>query len=54
MPANESTASRGKKPLVYYVDGKIYFDRKVERGFYFFLTMLILVWGALMKLGVDL
>ena len=37
---------------IYYREGKLYFDRKLERDFYFFLTMIILLWGALVKLGL--
>ena len=51
MSIDHSAKKAEKTPSVYYRDGKIYFSRKVERGFYFFLTMLVLIWGVLMKLG---
>ena len=36
----------------YYQEGKLYFDRKLERYVYFIATMIILLWSALAKLGL--
>lgn len=37
---------------IYWRDGKLYFSRRTERGFYFMLTVIILLWGALVKFGI--
>ncbi len=39
-----------QKPL-FYKKGRIYFPRDMERKFFFVLTLLMLLWGVLVKLG---
>jgi len=33
-------------------NGKLYFDKKTERNFFFYLTLMMLLWGILVKLGL--
>lgn len=40
------------KKAFYFANGKMYFNKKTERRFYFFLTMIILVWALLAKTGI--
>lgn len=40
------------KKLIQYKDGKIYFNREMERKFYFILTILMLLLGLLAKVGL--
>ena len=34
-----------------YVDGKLRFSKKTERNIFFVLTLIMLSWGALVKLS---
>jgi len=34
---------------LYFSQGKMYFNKKTERAFYFVLTVIILIWGFLAK-----
>ena len=44
--------SEKKRRLFYFSKGMIYFDKKTERTFFFVLTILMLLWGMLVKFGV--
>jgi hypothetical protein len=48
----DPTDSDEKRKKFYLKDGKIYFDKKAERNFFFALTMLVIVMGILTKCGV--
>jgi hypothetical protein len=37
-----------KKPL-WYERGVTYFDKRMERSFFFFVTIVMLAWGILEK-----
>jgi len=34
----------------FYKNGKLYFSKKTERNFFFYLTLVMLLWGILAKL----
>ncbi|MGD2125481.1 MAG: hypothetical protein PVG99_05335 [Desulfobacteraceae bacterium] len=36
----------------YQSKGVTHFDKQTERGFFFILTLIMLGWGILVKLGV--
>ena len=44
-------ATRQKKAL-FHSKGVTYFDKKIERAFFFILTAIMLVWGILVKFGI--
>ena len=46
----ENKKNSKEKKLILHIDGVTYFDRKVERSVFFILTILMLVWGAILKL----
>jgi len=48
---NHDNGTREKKS-VYHAEGVTYFDKKAERGFFFFLTLIMLIWGLLVKLNI--
>ncbi len=37
---------------IFYEDGRFYFSKKMERRFYFFLTVIMVVFGILSKTGL--
>lgn len=39
------------KPMVYR-EGRLYFTRRMERRIFFGLTLLMLAWGVLVRLGI--
>ena len=41
-----------KKRCFYHRDGKLYIDRKLERSIYMVLTLAVLIWGVLAKIGL--
>jgi len=41
-----------KKKWFYHLDGKIYFDRKTEKGIFFILTILVVCYFILERLGL--
>lgn len=41
-----------KNPKIICQAGRIYFSRESERRFYFILTLIMLIWGILYKIGV--
>jgi hypothetical protein len=43
--------TRQKKSLSH-AKGITCFDKKTERAFFFILTVIMLIWGILVKLGV--
>jgi hypothetical protein len=48
---NEGKETRSKKSL-FHSKGITYFDKRTERTFFFILTMVMLLWGILTKLGI--
>lgn len=40
-----------KRKFLFYKDGKIFFNKKTERNFFFILTIIMLVVGIAFKLG---
>ncbi|MFH1138119.1 MAG: hypothetical protein V1816_18770 [Pseudomonadota bacterium] len=40
------------KTKIMAADGKIYFDKKSERNVFFVLTLAMLLWGILTKVGL--
>ncbi len=46
------SGTSGKKKLVIFRNGVTYFDRKTERLVFFVLTMAMLIFGILTKLGI--
>lgn len=48
----EDNEFRKPKKTFYHRDGVTYFDKKTERVIFFVLTLAMLVWGVLTKLGV--
>lgn len=41
-----------KKKSLSHIKGITYFDKKTERAIFFILTVIMLIWGILVKLGV--
>ena len=41
-----------KKKWFYHLDGKTYFDRKTEKGIFFILTILVVCYFILERLGL--
>ncbi len=41
-----------KNPKLVCQAGRIYFSRQSERRFYFILTLIMLIWGILYKIGL--
>ncbi len=42
----------GSKRIWFHSKGITYFDKRTERTFFFILTLLMLLWGVLTKLGI--
>ena len=40
------------KPKIFVEDGKIYFSKKTERTIFFIMTLAMLIWGILTKVGL--
>ncbi|MCF8083787.1 MAG: hypothetical protein K9M96_11875 [Deltaproteobacteria bacterium] len=40
-----------KKRKVYHSKGVMYFNKDTERGIFFILTIIMLVWGVVAKIG---
>jgi hypothetical protein len=47
---NTSRITRPAKSL-FHSRGITYFDRRTERSFFFVLTLIMLAWGIIEKLG---
>lgn len=48
MEGNTVDRECEKRPLLHE-KGVTYFDKRMERSFFFFLTILMLVWGLIEK-----
>lgn len=50
----EETCENRNEPQKAFLheDGKTYFSKSTERKFFFFLTLVMMVWGILSKLGL--
>ncbi len=48
----KGTVSGAKKAL-FHSKGITYFSKKTERTIFFILTMIMLLWGVLTKLGIP-
>jgi hypothetical protein len=43
--------STDSKKVLFHSKGVTYFDKKMERNFFFILTMIMLIWGIFAKFG---
>jgi len=43
---------KSNKKLFIYHDGRLYFSCQVERRLFFFLTIVMLLWGILDRTGI--
>ena len=43
---------KGKKATVYIRDGKLYITKAFERKLFFVLTLMMMIWGVFIKLGL--
>jgi hypothetical protein len=41
-----------KKAPVYYRDGKLYITKVFERKLFFVLTLVMMIWGVFIKIGL--
>ena len=41
-----------QKKILLHENGKIYFSKKTERKVFFVLTLIMLLWGIITKLGL--
>ena len=41
-----------KKKVFFYSKGVTYFSKKTERNLFFILTIIMLIWGILVKSGL--
>ena len=41
-----------KKALIYYRDGKLYITKLFERTLFFVLTVVMMIWGLSIKIGL--
>ena len=52
MDPRQEQASTPPKTKVMFAEGKLYFDKKTERTVFFILTLAMLLWGILTKIGL--
>jgi hypothetical protein len=43
---------KDKKVPVYYRDGKLYINKAFERKLFFGLTLIMMIWGGFIKIGL--
>ncbi|MFZ5569206.1 MAG: hypothetical protein ACOZF0_02295 [Thermodesulfobacteriota bacterium] len=43
---------RKAKGLFHYRDGRLYFSRQLERRLFFAGTIIMLIWGFIVKIGL--
>jgi len=43
---------RKQNKRLFHSNGITYFSKKTERSFFFVLTLIVLLWGILTKLGI--
>ena len=51
MKINREEKTAGNKETFFHSKGITYFNKKTERTFFFILTIIMLLWGILTKLG---
>ena len=47
----ELNEDNGKKKAFFYSKGVTFFTKKRERSLFFILTLIMLIWGILVKFG---
>ena len=47
-----SDPRKRRRPAITVADGRIYFSRSIERRVFFVLTLAMLGWGILVRLGM--
>ncbi len=47
----ELNEDKSKKKTFFYSKGVTYFTKKTERTLFFILTIIMLIWGILIKFG---
>lgn len=48
----ESSERERQEKILIHRKGKTYFSKKTERRFFFVLTVMMLLWGILVKLNI--
>lgn len=48
----ESREKQKHEKILIHREGKTYFSRKTERRIFFVLTLMMLLWGMLVKLDI--
>ena len=48
----EASSPKEKKAPVVYRNGRLYFTKEFERKLFFVLTVIMMLWGALAKIGL--
>ena len=51
MKINREEKTTGNKKTFFHSKGITYFNKKTERTFFFILTVIMLLWGILTRLG---
>jgi len=52
MKARHHDKTNDQKSSLISINGKIYFTKELERRFYFFMTIIMLILGLLAKTGL--
>lgn len=53
MRRSSNTDSHDRRqPAISITNGRIYFSRHLERRFFFVLTLAMLGWGIMVRLGI--
>jgi hypothetical protein len=52
MKNNNPEKNQRQKKAFYHLRGITYFDKRIERTFFFILTILMLICGIIAKLGM--
>ena len=48
----ELNEGKNKKKAFFYSNGVTFFTKKTERTLFFILTIIMLIWGILVKFGL--
>ena len=51
MVPQKTSRETEKKKKVYHAKGVTYFNKDTERAVFFVLTIIMLVWGVMAKIG---
>lgn len=52
QPKNSDVKAATQNRHLYYQNGRFYFSRQLERRIFFFLTLVMLIWGLLEKFAL--